>query len=69
MTHLKIKEYLAKNGIKQTYLAEQMSISRASLGERLNGKTKLTVEEYFLICSILGVPLDLFKAVGGAKAS
>ncbi len=50
---LKIKDYLKKNGIKQTYLANQLNRNDAELSFLLTGKIKLTANEFIRITNIL----------------
>lgn len=56
----KIKEYLEKNGIKQTHIQRQLGISRSACNAMLNGKRKMTAQEYLKICQVLKVPADYF---------
>lgn len=55
-----IKEYLDRYGIKYSYVAEKIGMPRAAFSAILNGKRKIIVEEYFLICKAIGAPLDTF---------
>lgn len=56
-----IKEYLDNNGIKYSFLANEIGIPINILCNMLNGKRKITVEEYFMICSVLKISIDYFK--------
>lgn len=56
----KIKEYLDKKGIKYSYLSKKSGIPMNLLSPTLNGKRKLSVEEYFTICEVLGLPTETF---------
>lgn len=60
MVGLKIKEYLDEKGIKYSYLSKTSGIPMNLLSPTLNGKRKLSVEEYFVICSVLGLPAETF---------
>lgn len=60
MVGLKIKEYLDENGIKYSYLSERAGMPMNILSPTLNGKRKMRVEEYFMICEILGLPAETF---------
>ena len=60
MIGLKIKEYLDEKGIKYSYLSKKSGIPMNLLSLTLNGKRKMSVEEYFVICKALRVPADTF---------
>jgi len=48
-----ILEYLEENGIKQTFLADKIGISRQNLGVQL--KRGLSLSSFKNICSVLGL--------------
>lgn len=56
----KIKAFIEETGTSQTYISKKTSISLPKLNLALNGKRKLTFEEYELICGTLGVNTDRF---------
>ncbi|MDD4371868.1 MAG: helix-turn-helix transcriptional regulator [Anaerostipes sp.] len=56
-----IKEYLDKNGIKQSFLSKETGIPTNSLNQMLNNGRKIEVDEYMKICYVLNLPLDYFK--------
>lgn len=56
----KIKNYLDESGITQKYLSEKANIELPKLNLALNGKRKMTFEEYENICWALGVGVDRF---------
>lgn len=56
-----MKNYLDENGIKYSFLSEKIGIPMNILSPLLNGKRKMSAEEYFLLCEALGVPVDTFK--------
>ena len=56
----KIKEYLDKNGIKQTFVAEKTGISVSNLSAMLNRGRTINAVDYYKICKVLNVPLDMF---------
>jgi len=60
MTGVKIKKYLKSKGISQTFVSNKTGIPISTLNAILNGNRKLLAEEYFVICQVLGVPLDTF---------
>ena len=59
-TGIKIKAYLDERGISQVFLSEKSGIPAAKLSLALNGKRKLTFDEYEAICYVLGVGVDTF---------
>lgn len=58
---MKIKEYIESRGIKRTFLQKILGISSSSCSAMLNGKRGISVDEYFMICNVLNVPLDYFR--------
>lgn len=58
----KIKFYLEERGISQAFICEKTGIQNAKLSFALNGKRKLTIEEYQCICWALGVGVDQFMS-------
>jgi transcriptional regulator with XRE-family HTH domain len=61
---LRVKQYLDENGIKYSYLSEKTGIPMNMLSPTLNGKRKMSAEEYFMICEVLGVSAELFSPSG-----
>ena len=57
---MKIKEYLEEKGITQTFISRKTGIELPKLNLALNGKRKITVEEYSLICGVLKLNTDFF---------
>ncbi|MDR1567508.1 MAG: helix-turn-helix domain-containing protein [Streptococcaceae bacterium] len=55
-----IAEYMKENGIKQTFICEKTGMTKHSVSCALNGKRKLSVEEYELICKALNMTYDFF---------
>ncbi|MDR2728851.1 MAG: helix-turn-helix transcriptional regulator [Chitinispirillales bacterium] len=64
---MKIKEYMKERGIRQAFLQRVLGISSSSCSAMLNGKRGISVDEYFMICNVLNVPLDYFKPDSGQK--
>ena len=56
----KIKDYLKEHDITQTELAIDTKISLPKLNLALSGKRKLQLEEFEIICGVLGVNADTF---------
>lgn len=52
--------YLEKNGITINSLAEKTGLPHQYMEDALQGKYKFSVEEYYKICTVLGLPLDYF---------
>lgn len=61
MIGIKVKEYLDENGIKYSYLSEKIGVPMNTLSLLLNGKRKMSIEEYFAICEALKLPVDTFE--------
>lgn len=61
-----IKEYIQKAGLKQNVIAQRAKIPENVFSAILNGKRKITVEEYFAICDALQVPISTFKETATA---
>lgn len=63
MIGLRVKKYLDENGIKYSYLSEKSGIPMNMLSPTLNGKRKMSAEEYFTICEVLGLSAETFAPV------
>lgn len=61
MLGLRIREYILENGLKLGYVADAVNIPMNVFSAMMNGKRKITAEEYFMICKALGVPLEMFR--------
>ena len=57
---LKIKKYLDDNGIKYSFVADKINMPMNVFSYLINGKRKMTAEEYFSICKVLDVDADFF---------
>lgn len=57
---IRIKQYLAENGISQTFISQKSGIPLPKLNLSLNGRRKMTLEEYTGICNALNVRVDKF---------
>ena len=55
----KIKSYLSSNGLKIGVIAQKCGIPFNVFSAMLNDSRKIKAEEYFVICKVLGVPLQL----------
>lgn len=56
----RIKNYLTANGIKQTFVAEQVGITRTKMSEICNKGRNIDCVLYYKICKALNVPLETF---------
>ena len=60
MIYMSISRYMWEKGIKQTYLADNTTLSKQAISGILNGNRRLTVDEYVEICDALNVSVDYF---------
>ena len=56
----RMKDFIDRNGIKQSYISEMTGIKPVILSNLLSGKRCIYVQEYMAICKVLGLPLDYF---------
>lgn len=61
MLYERIRDFIEKSGLKFGVVAERVGIPMNTFSAMMNGKRKITAEEYFSICEALGVPLDKFS--------
>ncbi len=50
-----LKEYIEKSGLKLTYIAEKMEISRAGLWKKINNLSSFDQYEIEKMCNILQI--------------
>ena len=62
MTGILIAMFLRDNGIKQRWLADQLSISETRMSLMLTDKAPIEAEMLFRICDALGVSSETFRA-------
>lgn len=55
-----IKNYLQVHGISQSFLAKKSGLSVMAMSALMQGKRKLSAEEYVAICNALQVPVETF---------
>ena len=55
-----IKQYLEKNGILLSYVASKIGVAPNVFSSMMNGKRRISAEEYYLICKALNVDLEYF---------
>ena len=58
--HERIHQYIIRNLISQKALAVDARMTQAKLSQLLNGKRRLTVEDYQTLCSALHLPPHYF---------
>ena len=56
-----IKNFIKDNGLLLPKISKTIGVSNETFIAMLNGKRKITAEEYFLICHALGVSLSHFS--------
>lgn len=59
-TNLEIKKYLSDKGITQAFVSKKTGIEPAKLSLALQGERRFSLEEYAVICGVLGVNTDYF---------
>ena len=55
-----IKDYVTEKKLSQKQIAENMNITEPRLSLMLNGKRKITVDDYLSICKAIAVPPTKF---------
>lgn len=56
----KIKNYMEDNKISQVFICHHTNIKPSKLSLTLNGKRRMTFDEYEKVCGALNVPVDRF---------
>lgn len=69
MCGLRVKHYLDNNGIKYSFVSEKTGIPMNILSPTLNGKRKMSAEEFILICKVLRISTDYFADKPNEKAT
>ena len=54
----KIKAAIVEAGYNQRSLAREMNMSKNTLNAKINGKSRLFIDEVMLLCHILNIPSD-----------
>lgn len=58
----RIARYLEEHGIKQRWLAEKLGMTDNQISAILNGKRKMSVDEFARICTAIGkTPNDFME--------
>lgn len=55
-----IKDYVTEKRLSQKQIAENMDITEPRLSLMLNGKRKMTVDDYLSLCKAIAVPPTKF---------
>ena len=59
----KVAQYLEEQGIKQSWLAQKTGLTDNMISGILNGKRKMTADEFVRICKAIGKnPNDFMEA-------
>lgn len=59
--HERLRDYLVKNGIKQSYVSEKSGIAPNTLNMMLNGKVKIDSDRIYIIMKSIGIePNEIF---------
>lgn len=58
----RIRKYIVESGMKLGVVAERADIPMNTFSAMMNGKRRITAEEYFSICAALNVPIEYFAA-------
>ena len=54
-----LKGYLTSHGIKQTFIAEKCNWPKQKVCCIVNGKQRMSADDFFTICKAIGAPYDL----------
>jgi len=60
----KVAQYLEEQGIKQSWLAQKTGLTDNMISGILNGKRKMTADEFVRICKAIGKNPNDFMEVG-----
>lgn len=58
MVNERVNAAVKKSGIKQKVIAERIGISEQSLTAMLSGRRKISVDEFFKLCTVLNETPD-----------
>ena len=56
----RIRDYVTEKKLSQKLIAENMNTSEARVSMMLNGKRKMTVDDYISLCKAIAVPPTKF---------
>ena len=66
--HERVKNYITERGLSQKLIAANMNITESRLSLILNGKRRMTVDDYEMICRAMAVDPARFYAAGQTNA-
>lgn len=55
-----IRKYIEDNKMNQTAIGREAGLTKQAMSSAMNGKRKLSADEYLKICKVLGVSADFF---------
>ena len=55
-----IRKYIEDNNMNQTAIGRKAGLTKQAMSSAMNGKRKLSADEYIGICRVLGVSADFF---------
>lgn len=55
-----IRRYIEDNNMNQTAIGRKAGLTKQAMSSAMNGKRKLSADEYLNICKVLGVSADYF---------
>ena len=58
--YARLKAYVDEKGISQKLMAENMNTTESRVSLLLNGKRKMTVDDYVRVCKAIAVPPTKF---------
>lgn len=64
MLSQQIKAFIDESGIKYSAIADKIKMPVTTFSAMINGKRKITADEYIAICKALRVSLDTFAQEG-----
>ncbi len=68
MVNERVNAAIKKSGIKQKVIAERIGISEQSLTAMLSGRRKISVDEFFKLCTVLNeTPNHLYGYTEGER--
>lgn len=64
MVNARLRDYILASGLKYQWVAERAGIPYMTFSNMINGRRKLTADEFFRVCDVLGVSADVFNPTG-----
>ena len=57
----RLNDYVDKNGIKQSFIAQKTGISPDTISKILNGNRRIMADEFLDICTALNIDPNIFR--------